>query len=211
MAVWTVSAEEGTRGDQFAASLAAASDVPLLDRSALSSLAAELHPDLGTLAEIDELEKRVGSWLALLALGLPFSPDAANAAREIQLHRALPELGRAVTAEAARRPCVIYAPAAFAAMPKHPGAVHLRLRAPLEWRIAGYARDHIVDRRCAEKAVKHDDHLKHAWVKSLYHVDISDTRHFAVVLDASRFSLERLVDIALAAGGATAVEIAEIT
>jgi cytidylate kinase len=39
------------------------------------------------------------------------------------------------------------------------------------------------------------------WVKSLYRVDIDDPRLFSLVLDASRFSPERLVDTLLAAGG----------
>jgi cytidylate kinase len=56
--------------------------------------------------------------------------------------------------------------------------------------------------------VKHDDHLEHAWVKSLYHLDIGDTSHFAVVLDACGFSTERLIEIVLAAGGVTAAETA---
>jgi cytidylate kinase len=101
---------------------------------------------------------------------------------------------------------VIFVPAAFAAMTQHPAAVHVRLQAPLEWRIARYSRDHIVDRRCAEKAVRHDDHVKRAWVKSLYHLDVRDGGRFAVVLDVSRFSAERLVEIMLAAGGVATAE-----
>ena len=46
MAVWTVSAEQGTGGDRLSASLAAAADVPLFDREALAVLAHELNPDV---------------------------------------------------------------------------------------------------------------------------------------------------------------------
>ena len=74
---------------------------------------------------------------------------------------------------------MIYAPAAFAALAEHPSAVHVRLWAPLEWRISAYKREQLVDRRCAEKALKRDDHGKRAWVKSLYHVDIDDLRLFS--------------------------------
>ncbi len=89
----------------------------------------------------------------------------------------------------------------FAALPDHPSAIHVRIRAPLAWRIAAYQRENLVDRRCAEKAVKHDDHRKHAWVKTLYNVDLNDTRHFALTIDASRFSPDRIVEMLLAAGG----------
>ena len=96
---------------------------------------------------------------------------------------------------------MIYTPGAFAALSEHPSALHVHLRAPLEWRIAAYQRERLVDRRHAEKALKHDDQRTHAWVRSLYHVDVDDARHFSLVLDASRFSCERLVETLLAAGG----------
>jgi cytidylate kinase len=68
-------------------------------------------------------------------------------------------------------------------------------------RIATYQRDHLVDRGHADKAITHDDRIKSALVRSLYHVEIDDDRLFALVLDASRFTPERLIEILLAAGG----------
>jgi hypothetical protein len=202
MAVWTVSAELGTGGDRIAADLAAAADVPLIDRDALALLARGLNPEITGADTIDDLERCVGrGGITLLALGVPFSPLAGDMIRQLQLHHALPALGRAVTAQAARRPCVIAAAGAFAAMDAQDAAVNVRLRAPLEWRIAQYGREHLVSRRCAEKAVRGDDHRKHAWLRSIYHVDIDDPRSFSVVLDASRFSAERLVGTLLALGG----------
>jgi hypothetical protein len=202
MAVWTVSAEQGTGGDRLSASLAAAADVPLFDRDVLALLAREINPEVTDGATIDELERCVGGGgVTLLALGIPFSPLAGDMVRQLQLHHALPELGRAVTARAARSPSVIFASGAFAALASHPAAIHVRLRAPLEWRIAQYARERFVNRRCAEKEVREDDRRKHAWLRSIYHVDIDDPRYYAMVLDASRFSLERQVETLLSAGG----------
>ena len=103
--------------------------------------------------------------------------------------------------EAARSPCVILAPSAVAALGDHPGAVHARLRAPLEWRIAAYQREHVVDRGTAEHAVKRDDHAKHMWVKTLYHGDLDDFRLFSLAVNVSRFSPQRVVEILLAAAG----------
>ena len=111
------------------------------------------------------------------------------------------QLGRLVTRRAACAPCVIYASGTFGALADHASAVHVRLRAPLEWRATQYAREHVVSHRCAEKAVREDDHRKRAWLKSIYHVDIDDPRHFSLVLDASRVSHTRAVEILLAAGG----------
>ena len=203
MAVWTIAAQEGTGGARLAAELGAAAGVSLLDREALARFVHQIDPNI---PEADDLEERLGGRLNMLALSTAITAGSADAVREIQLRQKLPALGRAVLAETARSPCVIYAPAAFAALSQHPSAVHVRLRAPLDWRIAAYEREHVVDRPCAEKALKRDDHRKQAWVRSLYRVDIDDARLFSLVLDASRFSPERMVEILLIAGGVRAAE-----
>jgi hypothetical protein len=203
MAVWTISAQAGTGGEDVAARLAVAAGAPLLDRKTLALFAHQLNP---LVEDGEELEARVGGALNLAALSMAMTTGSLDAFHELQLRKTLPELGRAVLADAARRPCVIFAAAAFAALPEHPSAIHARLRAPLDWRITNYQREHLVDRRCAEKALKRDDHLKHTWVKTLYHVNADDLRLFSIVLDASRSSTDRLVEILLAAGGGPAVE-----
>ena len=80
-------------------------------------------------------------------------------------------------------------------------AIHVRLRAPFAWRVEQFSHAHLVSHRCAEKTVREDDHRKHAWLRSIYHVDLHDPLHFSLVLDVSRFSHERLVETMLAAGG----------
>jgi hypothetical protein len=203
MAVWTIAAQEGAGGARLATELAAAAGVSLLDREALALSAHQIDPNFPEADELDHL----GGRLNTLLLSTAITAGSADAFRRIELRQKLPELGRAAVAEAARSPCVIYAPAAFAALSQHPSAIHVRLRAPLEWRISAYQREHLVDRRCAEKALKHDDHRKQAWVRLLYRVDIEDPRLFSLVLDASRFSPERLVQTLLAAGGVQAAHV----
>jgi hypothetical protein len=205
MAVWTIAAQEATGGARLAAELAAAAGVPLLDRAALALFARRLDPDFPVGGE---LEGRFGGRLNALALSTAIRTGSPDAFREVELRQKLPAIGRAVVTEAARAPCVIYAPAAFAALSDHCSAVHVRLRAPLEWRIAAYQREHVVDRRCAERALKHADLRGQAWVKSLYHVDIDDARLFSLVLDAGRFTSDRLVETLLAAGGVQAALVA---
>jgi cytidylate kinase len=205
VAVWTIAAQEGTGGTRVAAALAEAAGVSLLDRKTLALFAHQLDPDF---PELDELEGRLGGRLNTLALSTAIIAGSADALREVGLRQKLPAIGRAVVAEAARSPAVIYAPAAFAALTEHPSAVHVRLRAPFGWRIAAYQREQIVNRRCAEKALKRGDQRQQAWVKSLYHVDIDDARLFSLVFDASRFTPERLVETLLAAGGVQAALLA---
>ncbi len=204
MTVWTIAAQAGTGGDRIAAGLAASAGVPLLDRQTLARFAHDLNPDELEVEDIEQIEERFGGRLRMLALSTAMTTAAmaAVALPEIQFRSRLPDLGRAVFKEVAREPCVILSPAAFAALAEHPGVVHVRLHAPLETRIAAYQRDHVVDRGRAEKAISHDDHVKGALVRSLYDAAMDNDRLFALVLDTSRFSSERVIEILLAAGGA---------
>jgi hypothetical protein len=197
MRVWTISAEAGAGGERVAADLAAAAGVPLLDFKALSSLMPE---ELGDVPDLAHLEERVGGRLNAIGLSLAMiGTGSALALSELEFRRTLPELGRAVLGEAARSSCVILAQSAFLGLRDHVSAIHVRVHAPLEWRIDAYQRDNVVDRGAAERAVKHDDHMTRTWVKTMYHANIEDYSLFSVVVDASRFSAQQVVEMLIAA------------
>lgn len=197
MRIWTISAAAGVGGERIATDLAAAAGVPLFDFKALSSLA----PDrLGDVPDLAHLEERVGGRLNAIGLSLAMiGSGSAVALSELEFRRTLPELGRTVLGEAARSSCVILAQTAFLGLRDHVSAIHVRIHAPLKWRIDAYQRDHVVDRAAAEHAVKHDDHMTRTWVKTIYHANLDDFSMFSVVLDASRFSTQRLVEMLIAA------------
>jgi hypothetical protein len=199
MAVWTISAQPGTPGIEVAAGLAARAEVPLFDRKALEPIVRELSPELG---DLDDVEGRFGGRLNALALGLAMTYGAPDAFRELELRRTLPELGRKVVGEIARRPAVILASAAAQTLPDHPGAVHARLWAPKEWRVAAYSRSEMVDRAKAARDLAHADHVERNWVHALFDVRVDDLAIYTVVLDASRLAPDRIVDVLLAAAGA---------
>jgi hypothetical protein len=203
MAVWTISAQEGTPGARVGAELAAVAGVPLYDRVGLAELARRSEIEIPELEHLEERFCGRGSRLLLMAAGAAAVPATIA---ELKLREGLPALGRRVLGEAAATACVIEAAAAFAALKQHPAAVHVRLRAPFDHRVAAYQRENLVDRHHAEKAVKRADHLQRAWVRTLYHLDIEDDSHFSVVLDTSRLSCDRLDEILLAAGGGTSLE-----
>jgi hypothetical protein len=197
MRIWTISAEAGAGGERVAADLAAVAGVSLFDFKTLSSLAQDR---IGDVPDLAALEERVGGRLNAIGLSLAMiGTGSALAVSELEFRRTLPELGRTVLGEAARSSCVIRAPTAFLGLRDHESAIHVRIHAPLEWRINAYQREHIVDRGGAERAVKHDDHMTRTWVKTIYHANLDDYSSFSVVVDASRFSTQRLVEMLLAA------------
>jgi cytidylate kinase len=198
--VWTISAEGGTGGDVVAALLAERAGVPLLDREALATLAREIEKDF-ELCDVEAIEEHLVGRLAPLALGVAVSGGSPEAVRELRLRQCLPELARALLKKASRWPAVIVGPAAFAGLREHPSAVHVRLRAPVEWRVARVAREQLLEKKKAEKVVRHEDHVQRAWAKAVFHVNIDDPCAFTLVVDVSRLAPDRIVDLLLAAGG----------
>jgi len=140
MTIWTISAQEGTGGDWVAAELTAAADVPRLDREMLARSAHELNPDELKVEDIEEVEERFGGRLSALSLSMAMmtASTAAAVLLEIELRHRLPDLGRAVFNEVARRPCVILSPGRLRRATEHPGPIHVRLCAPIAVRIATY-------------------------------------------------------------------------
>jgi len=198
VSVWTISAQPGTPGVEVAAELAARAGVPLFDRKALEPIVHEFSPELG---DLDDVEGRFGGRLNALALAVAMNYGAPAAFRELELRRALPELGRKVMGEVAKQPAVILTAAAANALPDRPGAVHARLWAPQDWRVAAYARTEVVDRAKGAHELAHADHVERAWVRALFDVRVDDPALYTVVLDASGLAPDRIVEVLLAAGG----------
>jgi cytidylate kinase len=205
MFVCTIAAQAGTAPEAVAAALVERTGARLLDRDGLLALAHAVDPEVD---DLDDIEERLGSRLSSFAIGLALSTGAPAALREFELHKTIGALGRKVFAMAVKESSVIVSPGGFAVLEDHPSAVHVRLRAPFEWRVDAYRRAELVDRRCAERAVKHDDHVKHAWVKELYHRDVDDPAHFSLVVDASRVPTERVAEAVLAAAGVERLAVA---
>jgi hypothetical protein len=201
VAIWTISAALGAGGEAVARELAVRSGAALFDRTALGAVAHDVEPSV---RDADELEAMVGGRLNAFALSLALTGGSPDALRELRLRGTLPDLAARVLREATRGPAVIVAPGAFAPLRDHPSAVHVRLDAPFDWRVAAFQRCELVDRHRAEKAVRHDDHQKRALVRALYHLDLDYARLFSIVVDMSRFSPERIVEMLLAAAAAPA-------
>jgi cytidylate kinase len=194
--LWTISAEDGTAGDEVARALADAAEVPLCDRGGFAELAKTLEL---MLPDLDGLEERFCG-RSSLALMLATSAGAPEALSEIRLRNDLPTLGRQLLREAARCSCVIYSGAAFAILNDRPGAIHARIHAPFEWRLDAYRRERLLNRHQAEKELKHLDHLQHSWVRMLYHANTNDLSRYSLALDASQIPTSCLVETLLALG-----------
>lgn len=113
----------------------------------------------------------------------------------------LSERGRDVLEQLGHERCVIYAPSAVALV-QNPAALHVRLWAPLEWRIESYARDHVVSAEKARDQVRQLDRLQHEFAHRLFDLDLDDLRRFTVAINASLMGRDQIVAALLSAGGA---------
>lgn len=201
MAVWTVSWQEGSGGDAIARQLAERAEVPLVDREAVTAVARRFG---WTTEQASDYERHLPGPLNRLGLSLGMGMWASGAmVEELDRPKTLAEAVELVYQQAARWPCVLLGRAGFAILADHPGCVHVRIRAPLMWRIERVARLEYVSRAQARERILADDRKRAAYVKLLYSADIDDPSHFDLICDASSFSQDALVDLLLLAGRRT--------
>lgn len=206
MSVWTVSWQEGTGGEGFALRLAEVAGVPLVDQQAIEAIAQALRMGPEDAAGVERhLPGPLLTWGISLAATIGLSAEAASALRLLPTLR---EVTEHVIREAARQPCVVLGRGSFAILADHPGAYHLRLRAPFRTRVHRYADAHCLSHAEAERAVHKDDHEKEEYIRRVYRRRIDDPANFTLVVDASRFATDTLVELALAAAQRVPVAVA---
>ncbi len=197
--VWTISAQSGVDGRRVATELADTLQIPLLDRDALL----ELTGQGGTADDLDDhMYNRVQQ------LGLTFAANfgAVQATQELQFLTELGERSREVMKRLGHERCVILAPSAVGAMPDHDQALHVRLWAPIEWRIERYAGMCMVSAAEAKHRVRELDRVQGEFASRLYQLDLNDLHRFDVAFNARTVDPRRLVAAILAAGGHSAAE-----
>ena len=191
MTVWTISAEAGSGGEHIARLLSERAGVPLVDPVTIGN-------DTTSRAWLGV--GRVASWFseAGACAGSMFVASADLRVTQPEER----ELSESLIHEAARSPAVIDDWCAFAVLAEHPGACHVRLRAPLEWRIARYARDNCVPARVAEQALRTLERRRCAYVRRRHGCKLDAPENFTLVCDASRLPFPDLVEVLLAAARA---------
>jgi cytidylate kinase len=189
--VWTISWEEGSRGETVARLLAERAGVPLVDSHAVAAAARSERGD-ERLAE-----RRLAPWLADLAQSVaPMVGGVGDRGAPPSVR----EMAECVVLEAARSPCVVADRAAFAILADHPDACHVRIRAPLDWRIRTYARDNCLSREVAEHTLVRAHREPRVQVQRGRGIVRTSRDDFTLVCDSSRFRLGDLVGILLLAG-----------
>jgi hypothetical protein len=167
----------------------------MLDRAALLELAGER----GSVEDVDDhLHGR------LQTLGLQYAAvfGATEALDELTALGRLSERGRDVLRQLGHERCVIYAHSVAGALQDHESALHVRLWAPVDWRVDHYARLHVVSAEQARDRVRQLDRLQRDLAAQLFDLDVDDLRRFTVAINARQVGLDQIVAAILSAGGA---------
>jgi len=207
--VWTIDAEPGIDGLRIALDLAEQVGVPVIEGQLV--VGAALAVDT-TVADVLDLERAAAGRLRRFALALGMSTRAApELARELQrIKDGKAALERAAKA-AAREPCVIVGRCAFVTLRQHPGAVHVRIRAPRDWRAGRRAAEGCVSLHEARRAIAREDRARRAAMRRVHGQAADDVSAFHLVCDASRVPHASIVELlASLAPGRRPVQLARI-
>ncbi|TDC08656.1 cytidylate kinase-like family protein [Nonomuraea longispora] len=207
MRVVTISATYGTAGSQIGPAAAERLGVPFIDRAIPSAVAEELGCTLEeALAHDDRAEHGIGR-LFSGAMRLPtvtfggvdmYVPGAMPLAPEEFVSRT-----ERVLKETARLQGGVFLGRAGAlVLGDHPGALHVRLDAPLTRRVRQTATLGQLSEREARQIIEDNDRARSAYVRHFYRTDPADARLYHLVIDSTTIPVATCVELIVMASEA---------
>lgn len=185
MSLITLSAAYGTGGSRIGPDLAAALDVPFLDRAIPTAVADRLAASPDDVLAHDESP---GGLLARIRSSLALSPEHDEDYFRLETERVLRE-------RAAAGNGVILGRAAAVVLRDDQRALHVRLNGPLDGRIALAMALESIDLQEAERRLKQNDKAREGYVRHFYGVDARDPRLYHLVLDSTALPLSACVEL----------------
>jgi cytidylate kinase len=206
----TLSASYGAGGSKIGPELAAALEVPFVDRAIPVAVAERLAVPLDDALARDECK---GSRLDRLLRD--FAPAVqVYAGGGAMIPTAFEEHGYRETTEqvirehAARGEGVILGRAAAVVLLEDPRVLRVRLDGPPERRLAQAMAAEGLDRKTAKRRMKETDGARDAYIQHFYRRDSHDPTLYHLMLDATAFSIDDCVELIAMAARAHAAAIA---
>ncbi|WP_336208354.1 cytidylate kinase-like family protein [Nonomuraea sp. LPB2021202275-12-8] len=207
MRVVTISATYGTAGGHIGPAVAEMLGVPFVDRAIPGAVAQDLGCSLEeALAHDDRAEHGLGRLLSS-AIRLPtvtfggvdmYVPGALPHAPEEFVRRT----ERVLKETARTRGGVFLGRAGAIVLADHPGALHVRLDAPLSRRIAQTATLSELGEREARKIIEDNDRARTAYIRHFYRADPADISLYHLVVDSTTIPVTTCVDLIVTAAEA---------
>ncbi|NRQ32898.1 cytidylate kinase-like family protein [Nonomuraea sp. NN258] len=207
MRVVTISATYGTAGGHIGPAVAERLGVPFVDRAIPSAVSHELGCSLEeALAHDDRAEHGLGRLLSG-AMRLPtvtfggvdmYVPGAMPLAPEEFVRRT----ERMLRDTARGQGGVFLGRAGAVVLAEHPGALHVRLDAPVKRRIRQTATLGELSEREARRVIEDNDRARTAYVRHFYRVDPADPCLYHLVIDSTSIPVQTCVELIVAAAEA---------
>ncbi len=197
----TISREYGAGGSDLARALGTRLEWPVLDRNLVNLVAERLRCDLPTVEEMDEhpptLSARfIANALLIQPPELLYPVDIHNTLLDAD---SIAQAARMVIEEAAQSPpLIVVGHGAQCLFRGRPGALHLRLVAPLEDRVRRLLPHRGNAAIFATQARQMDDQ-RAAYVRRHFHTDVRDPLLYDLVINTGRVTIEAAVDVVSAA------------
>ncbi|MGW3350763.1 cytidylate kinase-like family protein [Nonomuraea rubra] len=207
MRVVTISATYGTAGSQIGPAVAERLGVPFVDRAIPSAVAEELGC---TLEEALAHDDRAEHGLARLFSGAVRLPTVTFGGVDMYVPGAMPlapeefvrRTERMLTEMARNQGGVFLGRAGAVVLADHPGALHVRLDAPLRRRVKQTATLGELSEREARRIIEDNDRARNAYVRHFYRADPADPCRFHLVLDSTTIPVPACVELIVLAAEA---------
>lgn len=193
----TISATYGAGGSEVGPAVAAALDVPFVDRAIPASVARKLGVPLADAEQKDEAYD-TGLWRVISSMALV--PDLAGAGplaySTLADDRAFREKTEQVLREISEGSGgVILGRAGVLVLRDLPGALHVRLDGPEDARVR-LARDMTgMDEQHCRDELRANDAARLAYWRHFYRCDPRDCRHYHLVIDSTLLPLDSVTEI----------------
>ena len=192
MALITLSASYGSGGSRIGRDVAAALDVPFLDRAIPAAVADHLEVPAG---EVLAHEESVRGLLARIRSSLALSPEHDEDYFRLETERVL--RAHAMTGNG-----VVLGRAAAVVLRDDERALHVRLDGPVDRRIAQAMVLEDIEMTEAERRLKQNDNAREGYVRHYYNVDARDPRLYHVVIDSTVIPFDACVELIVGAARA---------
>jgi cytidylate kinase len=207
MGVVTISASYGAGGSEVGPAVAAALDVPFVDRAIPARVARRLGVPLSDAEQKDETYD-TGLWRIVSSMALV--PDLAGAGplaySTLADDRAFREKTEQVVHEVADTTGgVILGRASALVLHDRADALHVRLDGPEEARVAMAMRWSGGDEQSCRQELRTNDAARTAYWRHFYRSDPADCRHYHLIVDSTALPVGAVTDIIAAAARARGV------
>lgn len=172
----TISRQTGSLGEEITEALAKKIDLPVITRGMVLD---QWFSEVASKHELHMLTESPAFFQTTSSLGISFAALLENKIRQYMSERSAIIVGLGSQ--------IIFA--------HHPGALHVKITAPLEVRIQRVMQTHSLEKRDAERFLELTDRKHRRYISTLYNREWSDPALYHLILNTGLLTIEEAVSL----------------